>query len=195
MNKILISILGIILTIGVVSGTAYALFSDTATVSGVTLTTGSADLKINDADSLPAVALSTSNTYPGWIDGQPFKLTNASTSPIALDVTSRITSKTGSWTTLSPVVEVAIVEYSDAGQAAGAVAAKNPAAGTWTASTGWKSLADWYAVTPTVIGTTIDQSTDHYFVMWGRIPTTAGNEISGLTVSTNWVLTGTQKTP
>lgn len=195
MKKIITSMLAIALTLGIASGTAYALFSDTATVSSVNLSTGTADLKINDADSLPATALSTANTFPGWIDGQPFKLTNASTSPISLDVTARLTSADAGWGTFKSVVEVAVVEYSDAGQAANAVSAKDPSAGSYTASTGWLTLEQWNDVTPKSIGTSIAQSGDHYLVMWGRIPTTAGNEIAGKSISTNWLLTGTQKTP
>jgi len=47
LKKIIFSFLAIALTIGVVSGTAYALFFDTATVAGISVTAGSADIKIS----------------------------------------------------------------------------------------------------------------------------------------------------
>jgi len=46
MKKIFMSILAIALTIGAVSGTAYALFSDTTSISGITITSGNADLQV-----------------------------------------------------------------------------------------------------------------------------------------------------
>lgn len=197
MNKILLSVLAIVLTVGIVSGTAYALFSDTVTVSGVTLATGNADLKINgDNDTLGPLALSTSKTYPGWMDGQYFTLDNKSGADIGLAVTARITSASDDWGVLNSIVQVAVIEYAGPGSANNDLADKIPGnAGTILANTGWKTLADWHNVTPTSIGTTIPKGGTHHFVLWGMIPTSAGNAIAGKTVGTNWLLTGTQVTP
>jgi inosine-uridine nucleoside N-ribohydrolase len=46
MKKILLSILAIALTVGTVSASAYALFTDTANISGITITSGNADLQV-----------------------------------------------------------------------------------------------------------------------------------------------------
>lgn len=196
MKRILFSILAIVLTVGAASGTAYALFSNTVTVSGVTLATGNADLKINGTnDSLLAVALSTSNTYPGWQDGQYFTLDNKSTSDIGLAVTAKISGHSGSWDALKDVVQVAVIEYGGSSGAMSDLSDKVPGnAGTILANTGWKSLTDWEAAAVS-IGTTIPKDGTHHFVMWARVLATADNGIAGKTVSTNWLLTGTQVTP
>lgn len=173
-------------------GATFALFSDTANVGGVTLTTGNADLKINGQDSLNAPALLAGPAYPGWVDGQQFTLSNTSTSPIGLNVTARLTSATGNWAELNNVVEVAVIEYTDSTQRDAALTANDPGSGTTVANTGWQALAIWNA-SPIAIGATLSQGENNgNFVIWGRIPSSAGNEIQNKTVAVDFELVGTQ---
>lgn len=176
---------------GVVGGTAYALFSDSATVQGVNITTGNADIRINDLNSLPSVALFAGNLYPGWIGGQPFKLSNASTSPIGLNTDAKMTSYSGNWGVLNSQIEVALIQYVNEGEANWAASVNDPAGGTIVANTGWQSLSNWNS-TGYSFGSTIPQGEDRYYVMWGRVSATADNAIAGKTLNTNWVINGTQ---
>lgn len=96
MKKIFMSILAIALTVGAVSGTAYALFTDTATISGITITAGNADLKIGNGDSDHADSIVGGvipmSLYPGiGFTLPPVNLYNNSTSNINLRVKSQIT--------------------------------------------------------------------------------------------------------
>jgi hypothetical protein len=192
LKKIIFGVLGIVLAVTLVSGSAYALFSDTVPVSGLSLSTGSADLKINGNLDAISNALSVTNAYPGWIDGVAFSLTNSSTTPIQLDTAARLTAATGSWGELSPVVMVAVVEYASSTDANNAMSAKNPVLANVTANTGWLSLADWNSSTPTSFGTTLPNSGIHYYVLWSMIPSSADNSIAGKAVSVDYLITGTQ---
>ncbi len=191
MKKILIGIGQIVLTVALVSTAAYALYSDDVSVSGLTLSTGSADLQINGQQSI-SNALNVSNVFPGWTQGVAFELENESSGDISLDTAARLVSATGDWATLGPVVEVAVVEYDTAQHAADAVAANDPGLAGVVNSTGWLTLATWNGGTPTAFGTTIDTTTPHQYALWGRLPTSADNTTSGKSVTVNYVITGTQ---
>ncbi|MCL5784255.1 MAG: hypothetical protein M1142_02790 [Patescibacteria group bacterium] len=195
MGKIISGLLGLVMVVAVVSGTAYAVFSDQVQVSGVTLSTGNADLQIWDGDGWQeslSSALFTGNTYPGWQQGQYFALQNNSASNIGLDVTARLTSApSGNWGLLSPIVQVAVVQYDSQAAALAAVAANNPGLGGVDASTGWQTLAAWNA-SPIAISTNLLKGAQGDFVIWGKIPSDAGNSIANQSLTTDWVLIGTQ---
>lgn len=94
MKQILLSLLVVILIIGSVSVSAYALFSSTATVSGLTFSTGNANLEISndnlswsDTLSFPSVY---TNMSPNFSNSQVFYLKNTSLSNIALVVSAKI---------------------------------------------------------------------------------------------------------
>lgn len=78
MNKIISGLLGIMMVTAVVGGTAYALFSTTATVNGINITTGSAGLTVNDETTLNA-ALNLNNLYPGYQNSTTIDVKNTST--------------------------------------------------------------------------------------------------------------------
>ncbi len=101
MKKIIGSVLAIVLVVGIVAGAAYALFSDTATISGITISTGNAHLMIGNGASNPGHANSiTGVPIPGLYPGVdfilptaegPLNLYNMSDSNISLRVKSQIT--------------------------------------------------------------------------------------------------------
>jgi len=94
MKKIIFSFLSIILVLGVVSVSAYALFSSTATVSGLSFSTGNANLQIS-ADGTAwnssfELASNYTNMAPGFSDSQDFYLKNTSLSNINLKIHTKV---------------------------------------------------------------------------------------------------------
>jgi len=177
MKKIFISILALVLTVGAVSGAAYAFFSDKVTVSGITLSTGDAHLKIkpsnagddsfgNNLDLLGSIV--DEEIYPGYgMDNSvfaAFSLKNKSDADIALSVTGQLTSATedpaGSWNLLKDVVQVAVNTSDD------------------LLSSGWYSLADWNTGAIAFPGPVLDQDDTQDYKVYLRVLITAGNEIA-----------------
>ncbi len=125
MKKILLSILAIALTVGTVSASAYALFSDTVNVAGVTMTTGNADLEAYDrssdgnngyvyssvsgADIRNYFNTKLTNLYPKFKDYTELWVSNKSSSKIALKPTLQITTTGGYWTELSNQIYMAVI--------------------------------------------------------------------------------------
>lgn len=179
--------LTIAMTVGLVSGAAYALFSDTATISGVTMATGNADLKISgdtettgydDNFVFPAgFNTNISAIFPGFEDYANLWLKNDSDSHIKLDVTARLTSAGGDWGTLKDVLQIKVIADSKDG-----------------ASTGWKTLAEWNADGGVYFpGDDIDQGAFRKYYVYFRVPSTATNTIADKALSNvTFVLTATQ---
>lgn len=94
MKKIILSFLLIFLVLGAVSVSAYALFSSTATVSGLTFSTGSANLQISADGSVWDSSFEPSQTYtnmaPGFLSSQEFYMKNTSLSNINLKIHTKL---------------------------------------------------------------------------------------------------------
>lgn len=94
MKKIFSSFLLIALVIASVSLSAYALFSSTANISGLTFSTGSADLQISTTDSNWSNTVSLPPLYenmaPGFTSTQNIFLKNVSLSDINLNVYTQL---------------------------------------------------------------------------------------------------------
>jgi hypothetical protein len=191
LKKILLGVFLIALTVGLVSGAAYAAFQDTIDVTGIAITTGNADLDINGDEGI--ASLKVDNIYPNWQDGQLFYLSNESLSAIGLDITATLTGKSGWWTGLKDKMYVRVIEYSSEGNATwdlgDHIAGNN---GAITHDTGWKTLAEWDINTYLLSGSAIAPTNDRYYVVWGWIVNTAGNEIASKTVNLSYRIYGTQ---
>jgi len=182
MNKIFAGILGLMLVVGVTSGTAYALFSSKATASGVTFATGNADLRIYDGDSWEPdwnPSFNFSNLYPGYTDFQPLYLKNVSTSPISLTVVGKLLpgateTPAGSWDLLKDVVKVN-VWLSGVGE------------------TGYQSLNDWNTTGFTLPGGAIAQNTQQNYRFYVQVDSSATDTIASKSISDIvFEFTGTQ---
>ncbi len=197
MRKILFGFLGIMMVVAVVAGTARALYFSTATVGGVTFATGNADLKAWNGsewvtDYTPSNLLF-SNMFPGYggtganettsTKYVAFTLRNMSTSAISLDVVGKllpggVENPAGSWNVLKDKVYVAVVLPD------------------WTAGTGWHTLNEWYITGDALPGGPLAQNSQREYRFYVRVDGTAGNEISGFSVSNMvYEFTGTQVTP
>lgn len=187
MKKIIGSLVALVVTVGVVATAAYALFSDTVTVSGLTITTGNADLQISFNNStweedhdFTTEGILADAVYPGYESPTvPFWLRNNSLSDIDLGVFSKLVDWTvnasGDWSALRGVVEVRV---------------RNTTVG---AGTGWQTLQAWNATGFTLPGVLSPDEVNAYEIQL-RVSSAAGNEISerGLT-NVTFDITGTQQ--
>jgi len=174
MRKILMGLMAIVLIAGVTTAAGYAVFTATATVNNIAFTSGTAGLEFSTDNSSWSSNLDygatygwfEQNVYPGFSDTKTIYLYNNSTSNISLDITAQLVSATGDWGLLSPVTSMTIY-----GQ-------------TYT-------LADWNGANrPLYI--TLAHGISTPVTVTFSVASTADNTISGKTVSTNWVFTGTQ---
>lgn len=188
MKKILLSIFAIALTVGLVSGTAYALFSDTVNVAGITMTSGNADLKITDPGTGWLVSggtytsfLSTnlSNFYPGKIDATWMDFKNQSKSDIDLALSAQITATGGNWEELKNKIELAIVDDTYSMN------------GTQPQNTDFHPLS-WWTVNRS-FGSNLKPGKTTQYRLFIRVVGSAGNEMVGKSLSDMTItFTGTQ---
>lgn len=127
MTRILSSVLVVVTLAGVVASGTLALFSDSASINGVTIASGSADLKIGNgtpqhADNLPGPFPAFNGLFPGFSvtrltpGNEPLNLYNVSSAPINLKVRAQITSwnsTQGNWQALATATYVRVVNVTD----------------------------------------------------------------------------------
>lgn len=190
MKKILLSILAIALTVGTVSASAYALFSDTASVAGMAFTSGNADVQIaldNSASGAYGTNFAETATfgdtlnsylfgklYPGYENWGYFRLKNNSASAIPLALTGQLKDGvTGNWAELKDKVQIRIAKED----------------GTWI--TGWYSLSDWNSASRSLGSLAINETLTYriYVKMLD-----AGNDFANKTLSgVQFDIVGTQQ--
>ncbi|OGL56069.1 hypothetical protein A2574_02190 [Candidatus Shapirobacteria bacterium RIFOXYD1_FULL_38_32] len=185
MKKIIFSFLAIALTIGVVSGTAYALFFDTATVAGISVTAGSADIKISGdgetyVDNAPNIGVNITDIFPGYQMNDNFFIQNVSASIIGLDITGQLTSAGGDWAALSPKLWLKIDDATDP-----------------TFTTGWLTLAQWNNAAINLPSNPLAHNTSREYIANFQVdPAATSAEIAGKSLTNiTFVLTGTQVAP
>lgn len=185
MKKILTGILGIILVVSVVSASAYALFSSTITVSGITMSTGNAKLLAGQNDDVQyggsfQAPFTLPGLYPGLEISEEFQLKNASASDIDLKISARLTNASGDWSTLKDVMYMKITHNGS------------------NASTGWKTLAEWnQAGGVNFPGGNLSKAEGiRDYTMSIRVSADATNAIANKAISNvTFVTTGTQVNP
>jgi predicted ribosomally synthesized peptide with SipW-like signal peptide len=193
MKKILFSILAIALTVGLVSGTAYALFSDTATVGGMTFTSGNADVQVA-LDIKGGVTYETEfknsvnfnsvlneylfgNMFPGFDENGYFRIKNNSKSDIILNLTGHLKSGvSGDWDVLKDKIQIKITKED----------------GSFL--TDWYTLNQWNS-SPRSLGSLPKNEDGLTYRIYVRIPKDGvGNEIAGKTLSSvNFEIVGVQQ--
>jgi hypothetical protein len=180
MRKILSGFLGIVAILAVVSASAYAAFTTTATASGITLTAATAGLFIGPTsdsvttNSLPNIGSAT--LVPGVIYSNDFYLENSSNAGITLGVTAKITHhNVTSWSDLSPLIWAQVVNGDDNSDISG-----------------WHTLADWEA-NGVSLGSLTDNLVHHYKINY-KLDNSAPDSLQGKSVSSITItLTGTQQ--
>ena len=120
MKKIFSSFLLIALVVAGVSLSAYALFSSTANIGGLTFSTGSADLQISSDGSTWANTLTLNPAYTNMIanftNSQEFYLKNSSLSNISLKISNKLlegtpVNSTAAWTAIGAKINIAFEKY------------------------------------------------------------------------------------
>lgn len=163
----------------IVAGATYAVFHDTATVSGNTFSSGDADLKIKMpaegcadwSDSCSGV--SWSGVYPGWNKSYNLYLKNESSSPIILQIIPVI-EETGSNQSLLDNTYMEIIC-------------------TGNASTGRYSLTAWKSNAAVEIAPRLAQNEESGpCAVKFDIANTVGNEIANASIVFNLVLNANQ---
>jgi len=178
--------MAIAIAIAVVTTSASALFSSTATVSGVTFSTGNANLQVwNGAtwvsDYNPGNFLF-QNMFPSYAGSQTFYLKNNSTSNITLGINAKIRNgaaedPSGSWNVLKDVVQVSFFDVDMAASA-----------------TGWASLSYWNTTGANFLTAGISKGAQRQYRVDVRVVGSAGNEISNKSLADmKFDFTGTQQ--
>ena len=191
MKKILTGFLGLFLVIGIVAGAGYALFSTKVTVTGMVLGTATPALEIslNGGDwasgTVPFDAVTFAPLLPGEYDWGEFYLRNtsiATTDPLDLDLTGRLTVAGGDWGTLKDAIQMQICIYNGA-------AANNCGA----TATPLMTLAQWNAEARNfpdnpLLETEVTHYAIVFFIDSSYTSTIAGKTITGI----SFEIVGTQ---
>ena len=192
MKKIVGLILALVLVIGLVGVGTYAYFSDTESSTGNTLTAGTLDLNIEGGD-IAVTTFDVSDVAPGDNGTASSTLANVGSLAGELDIATSVATNTpgaggefgGGSGELGASAQIAM--YLDVDQS-----------GTWTAgdiglqsdgstytfptSLDYDEIDDYASETWDAVETMNASASDDIFVDWG-VPTTAGNEIQGDSVS------------
>lgn len=181
-----------VLTISISVGTAYALFSTTASVSGITIAAGNAGLEIGtDGSSYwPDYNFSGSffdKLYPGVnIFGPQFLIKNTSDANVDLALFAQlkdgdaIESPSGSWAALKDQIYIGFDYYE----------------GTQWKTAGTATLANWNSPGYALEGGALAHGDQRWYRIHVTIPSGADNSIAnkGLT-NVKFTFTGTQPQP
>jgi spore coat-associated protein N len=192
MKKIVGLILALVLIIGLVGVGTYAYFSDTESSTGNTLTAGTLDLNIEGGD-IAVTTFDVSDVAPGDNSTASSTLANVGSLAGELDIATSVVTNTpgaggefgGGSGELGASAQIAM--YLDVDQS-----------GTWTAgdiglqsdgstytfptSLNYDEIDDYASETWDAVETMNASASDDIFFDWG-VPTTAGNEIQGDSVS------------
>lgn len=189
MRKIITGVIGIILTLTVAGGVAYAAFTAQAEVLGTSFNAGTPGLLVSLGSGYLPTQTATSpwlfqHLYPGFgSDASKFThlyLKNSSDS-VALTITGKLRdvvteTPAGSWNILKDKVWVGITLDSDTSQ-----------------STGWQKLSDWNSTGFTLPGGSLAIGAEQHYRFYVQVDPSAGNEIKGAGISdVNFDFVGTQ---
>ncbi len=196
MKKILFGLVGILLTAGLVGGSAYALFSDTAAVKGIKITSGNAELQValdkaeqgfdtvntslRDTVYEPNYYIDTAkwlqNLYPGKEDWGYFRLRNNSLSNIPLKLTAKLTAANGWDSILKDQVSLKITNETGTNDL-----------------TPWYTLNQWNASYRTIEDIIPYNKTETYR-LYVKLNSSAGNTVAELSLSSvEFEILGTQQ--
>jgi len=174
MKKIYLATLAVFLVLGLVSVGAYSLFWPSASVSGVTFSTTSAELQVGTSGTFTF-----DNMFPGNTISHDFNLKNNSVSNISLNLSAKLgvgytETSADSWTALRDVVFVRI--YNNVG----------------TPLSDWQSLTN-FSSTGFSFDTSLPQSITRNYRFDVKLDSAATNTASGKGLqNVSIVFTGTQ---
>ncbi len=150
------------------ASSAYALFSSTISFGNISMTVGNSALQVQLPDGTWVGENWTSGytmtgLYPGLSTSADFKVKNASTAPIALEVSAQLVSAGGDFEALKDAITVRV----------------HPTDNT-RSSTGYKTLTEWNAEGGIKLpGGSLAQGETRDYTMDIEIDTSFGNELAG----------------
>lgn len=173
--------LGAVLAVGV-TGT-YASWTDSVPVSGISMSTGKLDLKVNGQDSLSTYAgLSMSNMVPGNSAAAVLTVSNSGTVPLTYFATATASG------TLGPALAVKVTgDATTATPGSTATCAGQALSGSGTTFTG--ALVGSSSAPRSLAG-----STSETLCIQATLPATADNSLQGQTTSVTLTFTASQVT-
>jgi alternate signal-mediated exported protein len=175
--------LGAVLLVGV-NGT-YALWSDTVPVSGVTISSGVLDLKVNALDSVPAYTdLNLSGMVPGNTVAGTLTVRNAGTIPLTYYATAAATNADGKGLGAALVVKVT------ADAAVTGAAPARTCAGSALAQTGAAFAGNLVGAPATQRALAAGAS--ETLCVQATLPTTAVSSLQGATTNVSLTFTASQ---
>lgn len=176
MTKVITGLTGLVATVALAGTAAFALFSDTVTVTNAQISTGNADLQISldgetwseglDASDLFALE----GIFPGFTDSGTFYLRNNSESVGEMSIDGILAVRSGDWTALKDKVSVTLEVEGNA-----------PVTAT---------LAEWETeqnLTPT---NPLAGGEEVSVVATIAVDSSAGDEIANKTLTTSWEFRG-----
>lgn len=192
MNKILSGILGVLVVAGVVGGAAFAVLSDTASLTNLALSTGSAALEIkltgdpteayDEERNVAIEGFFADALIPGSYDEVAFDLRNSSDEEVDFLLTGQLVPGTGDWDTLKGVVTCVVYSAGEDPEGAASV------------SSGWWTLEEWSTLGRDLPGDPLAPTSETSLVLRCMLPETADNTTAGLDLAgLEFVVTGTQE--
>lgn len=177
MNRVVSGLLLVGMLVVAVGGATLALFQDTGTVSGITISAGDADLRIYNGSAYVNnwnVGQTLAGLHPGYEETVDAWFKNVSASEIPLSLAVKLTSAGGDWNVLKDAIHIKIAD------ATGATVLLD------------KSLADlnagFWGFEPSLA-----HNAEKQFKVTIYVPNTYGNEIAGKSITNvTFQITGTQ---
>jgi hypothetical protein len=196
MIKIYSGILGIFAVVAIVAASAYALFSDTVTLSGIALGTVTPNLEVglNVSDTMvwqSSFSLTGYNLFepllPGEVEWGEFWLRNTSNGtvdPMNMNLKATLTgTPSGNWNLLKDAILMRVCIYDS-----------TPGEHCDTDNTTeYHTLATWNSTDIALPGSALIQGTTTHYAINFLIPASYSNEIAGKQITgVNFAVTGTQ---
>jgi predicted ribosomally synthesized peptide with SipW-like signal peptide len=179
-KKIITSSMSIIAALSLMTGATFAFFTDSASSTGNTFTTGNADLQIavdnpEGAESFGSsvVGPTFNSLFPGFSNQYFFWLKNNSSAAITLDAKADLSSLV---TSGSPLASALLVRWTCDQDGDNSLGDETPTAEF--------SAQQWFDSGDTAL-VSLPQGVQRFCSMNTRIPSTANSDIAGQTVSFN----------
>lgn len=186
-TRIGLSLLSIVMALTLMAGATYAFFSDQATTTGNTFSTGNASLEIATHTGSGPGGYGASiegptfnNLFPGFSDRSLFWLRNSSTSDVDMDLTADVAATVPA---SGPLGDTLLIKWRCDVDGNGGIADN-------TFSPEFTPI-DWEAGGNAALGS-LEQNEQMICEMSFRIPATATNDVAGKTVTFNGIYDGVQ---
>lgn len=191
MKKIYAGLLSIAAVLVIVGVSAYALFTDKVTMSGMVLGTATPNLLMSLDNERWVSTSGVGDAFAPLLTGQTdwgevyFQNTSdGTTDKVDMNLTARLTAAGGDWGILKDAIQMRVCVYATGTPGHHCNEGK---------ATGWATLAYWNLNDVALMGSPLLQGATEHYVMEFFIPASYGNEIAGKNITgMSFEVTGTQ---